>query len=189
MKRSRAFFFFSSRRRHTRFKCDWSSDVCSSDLGSLDAHNRVERLRASDPGVARALDSYFNEYGFPLVTGFDLCDLTLRELPHVLLSSIAAQIDKRTPLQDNAAPEEAALRLRNRVPAAARAEYDSLLEEACAAYGLEDENVGVTTLWPSGLMRRALLAAGERLVSRGGVNRPEHVLDATSTEAAAPFVV
>src|SRR5260370_10072015 len=25
-------FFFSSRRRHTIFKCDWSSDVCSSDL-------------------------------------------------------------------------------------------------------------------------------------------------------------
>src|SRR2546430_4467407 len=25
-------FFFSSRRRHTRFDCDWSSDVCSSDL-------------------------------------------------------------------------------------------------------------------------------------------------------------
>src|SRR5882762_10733325 len=28
-------FFFSSRRRHTRFKCDWSSDVCSSDLKLL----------------------------------------------------------------------------------------------------------------------------------------------------------
>src|SRR5260370_1552691 len=27
-----AYFFFSSRRRHTSFKCDWSSDVCSSDL-------------------------------------------------------------------------------------------------------------------------------------------------------------
>src|SRR2546427_6608952 len=25
-------FFFSSRRRHPRFDCDWSSDVCSSDL-------------------------------------------------------------------------------------------------------------------------------------------------------------
>src|SRR5438477_10754164 len=25
-------FFFSSRRRHTRLTCDWSSDVCSSDL-------------------------------------------------------------------------------------------------------------------------------------------------------------
>src|SRR5438034_5017017 len=32
------FFFFSSRRRHTRSLCDWSSDVCSSDLtrGSAD---------------------------------------------------------------------------------------------------------------------------------------------------------
>src|SRR5689334_23466479 len=28
----RIFFFFSSRRRHTRWNCDWSSDVCSSDL-------------------------------------------------------------------------------------------------------------------------------------------------------------
>src|SRR5439155_13837504 len=27
------FFFFSSRRRHTRWPRDWSSDVCSSDLG------------------------------------------------------------------------------------------------------------------------------------------------------------
>src|SRR5437762_8106437 len=32
------FFFFSSRRRHTRYIGDWSSDVCSSDL---DASNRV----------------------------------------------------------------------------------------------------------------------------------------------------
>src|SRR5689334_24505493 len=28
-------FFFSSRRRHTRWNCDWSSDVCSSDLGAV----------------------------------------------------------------------------------------------------------------------------------------------------------
>src|SRR2546430_6805161 len=30
--RVHGYFFFSSRRRHTRFDCDWSSDVCSSDL-------------------------------------------------------------------------------------------------------------------------------------------------------------
>src|SRR5256886_10874882 len=29
---SQSCVFFSSRRRHTRFDCDWSSDVCSSDL-------------------------------------------------------------------------------------------------------------------------------------------------------------
>src|SRR5205085_6984248 len=32
-------FFFSSRRRHTRFDCDWSSDVCSSDLQGQRAQN------------------------------------------------------------------------------------------------------------------------------------------------------
>src|SRR5688572_31858553 len=35
------FFFFSSRRRHTRFDCDWSSDVCSSDLATTYQSERV----------------------------------------------------------------------------------------------------------------------------------------------------
>src|SRR5260221_1130046 len=35
------FFFFSSRRRHTRSLCDWSSDVCSSDLYGIAAENEV----------------------------------------------------------------------------------------------------------------------------------------------------
>src|SRR5215211_6847711 len=55
------FFFFSSRRRHTRSLCDWSSDVCSSDLARAqlgDRHLGVvgvgrwhvhEHLRAVDP--------------------------------------------------------------------------------------------------------------------------------------------
>src|SRR5690242_12438734 len=34
------FFFFSSRRRHTRLTCDWSSDVCSSDLKAKDFFDR-----------------------------------------------------------------------------------------------------------------------------------------------------
>src|SRR5690242_20946771 len=39
------FFFFSSRRRHTRLTCDWSSDVCSSDLfgSSADWYWRICR--------------------------------------------------------------------------------------------------------------------------------------------------
>src|SRR2546430_11778408 len=36
--------FFSSRRRHTRFDCDWSSDVCSSDLGLHAGWFAVRRL-------------------------------------------------------------------------------------------------------------------------------------------------
>src|SRR2546426_1472550 len=44
------FFFFSSRRRHTRLQGDWSSDVCSSDLGARADRNR---LRVLGQGAAR----------------------------------------------------------------------------------------------------------------------------------------
>src|SRR5688500_15633188 len=37
------FFFFSSRRRHTRLQGDWSSDVCSSDLYSVGRDGKQER--------------------------------------------------------------------------------------------------------------------------------------------------
>src|SRR2546426_5176583 len=46
------FFFFSSRRRHTRLQGDWSSDVCSSDLGVAS----LDDLRgAADAGLAGAI--------------------------------------------------------------------------------------------------------------------------------------
>src|SRR5205807_7248874 len=41
------FFFFSSRRRHTRLQGDWSSDVCSSDLGL-----------AADPALEQVPDEF-----------------------------------------------------------------------------------------------------------------------------------
>src|SRR5256886_2917912 len=43
---SSCLFFFSSRRRHTRFDCDWSSDVCSSDLVRVLSHPDLEYLDA-----------------------------------------------------------------------------------------------------------------------------------------------
>src|SRR5207247_3323064 len=43
-------FFFSSRRRHTRSTRDWSSDVCSSDLGSADGVDHRGGARARDGG-------------------------------------------------------------------------------------------------------------------------------------------
>src|SRR5579871_2276882 len=46
------FFFFSSRRRHTRSLRDWSSDVCSSDLRSAVADiARIEELAATDEPI------------------------------------------------------------------------------------------------------------------------------------------
>src|SRR5438093_5368327 len=59
------FFFFSSRRRHTRLVSDWSSDVCSSDLGSVLGNYVIEAqlgtgafgtvFRARDQTLARTV--------------------------------------------------------------------------------------------------------------------------------------
>src|SRR2546430_12320996 len=56
------FFFFSSRRRHTRFDCDWSSDVCSSDLKDLEGKKVGVRAYSVTTGVwTRGI--FTNEYG------------------------------------------------------------------------------------------------------------------------------
>src|SRR5260221_3281126 len=79
------YFFFSSRRRHTRSLCDWSSDVCSSDLsyplhrysamitdlarfvGGADC--RLEALTAKDSGPLRAGGGALRAGGGPLRAG------------------------------------------------------------------------------------------------------------------------
>src|SRR5438034_2273947 len=48
------FFFFSSRRRHTRSLCDWSSDVCSSDLP-------MNAVNAASEGAS----TIEHHYGYP----------------------------------------------------------------------------------------------------------------------------
>src|SRR5256886_5465599 len=52
------FFFFSSRRRHTRFDCDWSSDVCSSDLVPVAVVADIRALFTQDPDALEDPDCY-----------------------------------------------------------------------------------------------------------------------------------
>src|SRR5690242_21508869 len=56
------FFFFSSRRRHTRLTCDWSSDVCSSDLlerlGDVVQRYRHEPIDVVRDGVLHEVTSW-----------------------------------------------------------------------------------------------------------------------------------
>src|SRR2546430_8789000 len=69
MRQNDFFFFFSSRRRHTRFDCDWSSDVCSSDLamrlsskeeftGEIASHwkEQMEKYRGQAEEMAQRLE-------------------------------------------------------------------------------------------------------------------------------------
>src|SRR5262252_161473 len=72
MRRSGIFFFFSSRRRHTRSLCDWSSDVCSSDL---------RPIISGELGVARVIERGADPLGFGAVErGAGLIDrITLQD--------------------------------------------------------------------------------------------------------------
>src|SRR5438270_3837587 len=61
------FFFFSSRRRHTRFDCDWSSDVCSSDLMPAESAVTTEPARyvGGEHRQERDLEQLHLVLGFP----------------------------------------------------------------------------------------------------------------------------
>src|SRR2546429_6042 len=55
---SSLFFFFSSRRRHTRCSRDWSSDVCSSDLRTPTLAEIAKRMNLTEAGVLEILRAH-----------------------------------------------------------------------------------------------------------------------------------
>lgn len=109
-------------------------------------------------------------------TGYDLDAKTYGELP-----GLDAHL-RRHPTA--AAPErsdDAEASLRERVPADARDEFDRLLADARATYGVRDDNGAILGAWTIGLLRRAMLATGRRL----GLLDPEHAVELTVDELVA----
>src|SRR5687768_3118081 len=85
------FFFFSSRRRHTRCSRDWSSDVCSSDLS---------RRRSYQADIVYGTN---NEFGFDYLRDhmkFSLDDCVQRELHYAIVDEVDSILidEARTPL-------------------------------------------------------------------------------------------
>ena len=76
-------------------------------------------------------------------------------------------------------------RIRERVPAAHHAEFDALLAEARSVYRVRDERVFHGDMMASGVARRAILAAGDRLVTQGRAQNAEDLVDATPEEIVA----
>src|SRR5205814_4039181 len=81
------FFFFSSRRRHTRCLSDWSSDVCSSDLG----------LRESD---LPAVMAFANQTAAAIETARLLQES--REMEEAMVLTLAGAIELREALRSRA---------------------------------------------------------------------------------------
>lgn len=108
-----------------------------------------------------------------LVTGYDLDSRAAAELP--MLAALAPWSGGRT-----AAPERDAVRAL--VPTADHDEFDQLVDDARSVCDLRDDNGIWAAAWPAGLLRRAMLEAGRRLVHRGLLLEPSHGVEVTVAE-------
>jgi pyruvate,water dikinase len=135
-------------------------------------------VRACSDEAAALLEDYLADHGNVLATGYDLTAFTLAELPRVVLDGIRTATPPRH--VDHAA---LAATLRADVPPGDRASFDQALDDARAVMDMRDDNGPLTAEWPIGLLRRALLEAGRRLVERGSIAEATLVLELTHDEA------
>jgi pyruvate,water dikinase len=139
-------------------------------------------LRSLGGEAGAAVSGYLDLVGNRLVDGFDIAEPSALELPDALLKSIRITVSGKA----QTASDEARIgEVRDLVPAAHRAEFDELLGEARLTYRLRDERGVYSDIWASGIMRRAALAAGRRVASRGRIATPLHMLDASLDEMCA----
>src|SRR2546427_807997 len=82
------FFFFSSRRRHTRFDCDWSSDVCSSDLLAAAKKQPGKLSFGSGSSSSRVAGEMLKQ-----LAGVDLMHVPYKSNPLAITDLLGGQID------------------------------------------------------------------------------------------------
>src|SRR6266704_5441439 len=90
-------FFFSSRRRHTRSKRDWSSDVCSSDLAGKEEYERYHKLLGLDQPVyvqywKFASRAVLGDFGKSWYTDTPAFSLVLERMPPTLYLTSAGLV-------------------------------------------------------------------------------------------------
>jgi pyruvate,water dikinase len=163
---------------------DWVRNACTwAECAPAEALSLLIGSHAGSADFFAASDR-LEEYADRIITGFDIVDLTLRELPQLQPGNFVPCSDRTR--QDQAwETAEREAKLRDRVPDGLRAEFDGSLLEARAAYGLHDEDVRITYLWPLGLLRRALLAVAGQLIDHGRLAQSDHIFQTTPLELDA----
>jgi pyruvate,water dikinase len=140
-------------------------------------------LRSFGGETGAAVSGYLDLVGNRLIDGFDITEPSALELPDALLKAIRVAVSGETQAASDVEARIAAVRAQ--VPAAHQADFDELLTEARLMYRLRDERGVYSDVWASGLMRRAALAAGRRVASRGHIATPVQMLDASLDEMCA----
>jgi pyruvate,water dikinase len=141
----------------------------------------LSQLRARPAPVGPAAAAYLDLVGLRVLGGYDIADEHAQEHPDMLLKILRAAGAQDDPVT-HAKAEEALEKVRARVPAAHRAEFDQLLEEARATYSVRDERIFYGDGLGAGVARRALLEAGSRLVRQHRLTDRTHVVDMTLEE-------
>jgi rifampicin phosphotransferase len=136
-------------------------------------------LRARAGSVGEAANAYLEMVECRLIDGFEVGSPCAFEVPEVLVKAIRQAVEG---VDREAGAEEETARVRELVPASERGRFDGLLAEARHTYRLRDERSVYSSIWAMGLMRRAILAAGERLAGEGRIEEPAHLVDATYDE-------
>jgi pyruvate,water dikinase len=144
----------------------------------------IAQLQARQDRVGDAARAYVDVVGLRILGGYDVADRHAREHPEMILNVIRAAVSGEHRTRHAAATQSLA-RIRERVPEAHRAEFDERLQEAQHVYRVRDERGFHGDLIASGLARRAILAAGERLVTQGRARAAEDLVDATPDEIVA----
>jgi pyruvate,water dikinase len=140
-------------------------------------------LRSIGREAGAAVSGYLDLVGNRLVDGFDIAEPSMLELPDALLRAIRIAVSGEAQAASDLDARVAEVRAQ--VPAAHRAEFGELLAEARLTYRLRDERGIYSDIWASGLMRRAALAAGRRVASRGRIASAGHMLEASLDEMCA----
>jgi len=128
-----------------------------------------------------AVRAYVEAVGLRVIGGYDVADQHAREHPDMLLKVIRAAVIGDEPAR-RAVADQGVAQLRARVPQEHRQAFDALLAEAQYTYRIRDERIFHGDALATGLARRAILAAGDRLVSDGRARHATHLLDATPDE-------
>ena len=129
-----------------------SPDASRAVRSGGDPRRVLDALRAASPEVRAAYDAYVELHGHRIASGFELTDRTTLELPHTILASIVARLDGEA--RDLGPERDVVARLRDRVPAGDRAEFDEALVDAQQMYGLRDADVGPWKAYLGILLRR-----------------------------------
>lgn len=120
------------------------------------------------------------------VNGEDVGDTCAFEIPELVLASICAELEE--PGEDELAGAETAElthAARSEVDVAERDRFDEILGEARFAYRIREERAMYGDLWSYGVARRALIAAGARLLEEGRVEDKAHLVEAAWPEIRA----